>query len=148
MATIVEGLGEGMFDYGAMFKSSGNLTKTETVPASGIKIKGTALKGSAVRVVFPTTAYGTGDQVLIEVQASVDDSTYRTVATYPGGALSWASGHKSVVMPFAVPPGYDYAKLKFTVSGGTTTDGCNFGAVFAGIVPQVHGNWHRNVDWS
>ena len=146
MATIVSGLGEGIFDYGAMCKSSGNLTKTATVPSAGLVVRATHMHGGAVRVTFPSTS-GTREQVLVEVHASVDDSTYRVVSTYPGGAVSWASGAKSINVPFTLPAGYKYAKVKFTVTGGTTTSGAGFGAVMAGLVPSVPGDWNRQVRW-
>ena len=147
MATVVSGLGEGAFDYAVMFKSSGNLTATATVPSSGIKIRGTGIHGMAARVHFPSTTQ-TYNKVLIEVHGSVDDSTYRVISTYPGGYLSWAaSTAKTVNIPFDLPPGYHYVKMKFTVAGGTTTAGAGFGAVQAGIVPRVEGEWSRTVRW-
>ena len=144
MATTVTGLAEGIFDYAAMFISSGNLTKTGLHPSAGIKVRGTGLKGSAVRIYFPTTP-GLSATVLPEVHGSVDDSTYRVVSTYPGGAISWASGTKEANLAFTLPKGYFYAKLKFTITGGSTAT--SFGAVQAGIVPRVDGEWTRTVRW-
>jgi hypothetical protein len=141
MATVTSGHGEGIFDYGAMFKSSGNLTATLTT--SSIKMRGSGRQGSSVRVHFPSTS-GTREQVLVAVHASVDDSTYRICATYPGGAISWASGAKTINVPFHLPKGYFYGKVVFTVTGGTTTTGAGFGAVYAGLVPKAD-DWDRQV---
>ena len=145
MATTQDGLAEGIFDYAAMFMSAGSVTATVTVPSSGIKVRGTGLKGSAVRVHFPATS-GTREQVLVEIHGSVDDSTYRVVSTHAGGAISWASGDEQINVPFTLPKGYFYAKMKFTVTGGTTTAGAGYvGGVYAGIVPRVDGEWTRVV---
>jgi len=133
------------FDYNLMFLSSGNLTKTVTVPTSGIKIKGTPQKGLGVRITFPTTD-GTYMTVYPSVVMSEDDSTYRTVAYYPGGAQSWASGGKDLVFGFKVPERkYKYVKLTLTVAGQTSSG--SFGAVKAGIVLSA-GEYDRTVDWS
>ena len=145
MATTIPGVGDGLFDYGAMFKSSGNLTKTLTTDA--VVMRGSPRQGSAARVVFPSTS-GTREQVLIAVHGSVDNSTYRLVAQYAGGALSWASGHKSVVVPFNLPRGYKYAKMVFTVTGGTTTSGAGFGAVKAGVIMRLNADYSRTVNWN
>ena len=147
MATTITGLGEGIFDYGAMFISSGNLTKTGLHPTSGILVRGTGLKGSAARIFFPSSS-GTYERVLMEIHGSVDDSTYRLVATYPGGYQSWATGSgKAFNLPFTLPKGMKYAKLKFTLANNTTNTS-GYGAVKAGIVPRVDGPWSRAVDWS
>ena len=144
MATTVSGRGGGVFDDKLMFKSSGNLTATSTVPSSGIKIRGTPVDGLAARVVYPDTP-GASSQVLIAIHASADDSTYRVIATQPGGAQSWASGGKEFMVPFAVPSGYPYVKMVFTITNGSTA--CSYGAVQAGIVPRAHGVWTRTVRW-
>ena len=145
MATTYQtGRGGGAFDGNIMFKSSGNLTKTETVPSSGIKLRGTPVNGLAARVVFPTTP-GAAATVLPKIIASVDNSTYRDIAEYPGGALSWASGGKELMIPFAVPRPYHYVKMVFTITGGSTA--CSYGAVQAGIVVRAHGDWSRKIRW-
>lgn len=144
MATDIGGRGDGVFDNAVMFMSSGSLTKTSTVPASGLVIRGTPVDGLAARVVFPTTP-GTMVTVATTIVASADNSTFRTIASYPGGAQSWASGAKEIMIPFAVPRGYPYVKLTFTLTGGTTDT--DYGQVRAGIVPRVHGNWTRTVRW-
>jgi len=143
MATTAGGTGAGVFDNTLMFKSSGNLTKTSTVPAAGLKIRGTPVTGLAARVMFPTACVSA--QVLVEIHESTDDSTYRVAATYPGGALSWASGAKEIMVPFAVHSGYPYVKMDFNVTNGSTAT--DFGAVQAGIVPRAHGDWRRGVRW-
>jgi len=144
MATTASGTGAGVFDNKLMFKSSGNLTKTSTVPAAGLKIRGTPVTGLAARIMFPTTP-GASATVLTVIHESADDSTYRVAATYPGGALSWASGAKEIMIPFAVHSGYPYVKMIFTLTGGSTA--CSYGAVQAGIVPRAHGDWRRGVRW-
>ena len=131
-----------VFDYRLMFMSSGNLTKTSTVPAAGLKIRGTGIKGAAARVVFPTTP-GLSAQVLPTVLASDDDSTYHTIASYPGGALSWESGGKEVYIPFTTDK--KYVKMTFTVTGGSTAT--SFGAVKAGVVEGVGYDWDRSVSF-
>jgi len=75
----------------------------------------------------------------------MDDSTYRTIATYAGGAISWASGDRELMIPFAVPRPYDYVKMTFTLTGGSTAT--SFGAVEAGIVHRAHGDWSRKERW-
>jgi hypothetical protein len=144
MATTAGGTGAGVFDNTLMFKSSGNLTATSTVPASGLKIRGTPVTGLAARIMFPTTP-GASATVLVAIHESVDDSTYRVAATYPGGALSWASGAQEIMIPFAVHSGFPYVKMVFTLTGGSTA--CSYGAVQAGIVPRAHGDWRRGVRW-
>jgi len=144
MATYQAGTGGGAFDGNIMFKSSGNLTKTSTVPSSGIKLRGTPVDGLAARVMFPDTP-GASAQVLVAIHASMDDSTYRVCSTYPGGALSWASGGKEIMVPFGEARPYDYVKMVFTITGGSTA--CSFGAVQAGIVHRAHGDWTRKVRW-
>lgn len=135
-----------VFDYNLMFQSSGNLTKTQTVPAAGIKIRGTPMKGIGVRMVFPDTP-GLSATVLPAVHMSEDDSTYRLVATYPGGAQSWASGSKELYMGVEVPQRkYKYIKLVLTITGGTTA--CDFGALKAGLVLPGSSNYDRSVDFS
>jgi hypothetical protein len=95
-------------------------------------------------VLYATTP-GASATVLAEVHASADDSTYRVIATQPGGAQSWASGKKEFTIPFAVISGYPYVKMKFTITGGSTAT--SYGAVQAGIVPRAHGVWTRAVRW-
>ena len=132
-----------VFDHAQMFISTGNLTKTATHPSSGIKIRGTAVSGLGVRIVFPSTP-GTAAQVLPTIHASDNNSTYRLVSTYPGGAQSWASGGKELVFGFVTSK--KYVKLTFTVTGGTT--GTSWGAAKAGIVEGVGFDWSRAVDFS
>jgi hypothetical protein len=143
VATTVSGSGDGVFDNAVMFMSSGNLTKTGLTPSSGLKIRGTPLNGLGCRIMFPTTP-GLSATVLPEIHCSADNSTYRVASTYPGGALSWASGTKEVQWAFTVPPGYPYVKLKFTITGGSTA--CSYGAVQAGIVLRAN-EYTRAVRW-
>lgn len=145
MATTVTPVsGNGVFDNTLMFISTTNVTRGTSAlkPASGLKIRGTPVKGLAVRIMFPTTP-GTTLRILPQLYVSADDSTYRVQAQYAGGYLSWASGGKEVMVPFDAISGYPYVKLGFAFNGGTT--GSSFGGVQAGIVPRAHGDWSRAV---
>lgn len=133
----------GVYDAQLMFKSnSNNLTRAGlTAPAAGLKIRGTPVHGLGVRIVIPEWP-GTTVKLAINVQGSVDDSTYRTIASYPLGAqcrLSSASG-EVLKFSFAQPADQPYVKLNFTVTGGTT--GTSWGAVKAGIVDPGQ-DWDR-----
>ena len=145
-ATTASGTGAGVFDNTLMFKSSGDLTTTSTLPAAGLKIRGTPVSGLAARVLFPQSPGATYVTMLVEIHESVDDSTYRVAATYPGGALSWVSGAKEIMIPFAVHSGFPYVKMDFNIGTGTTGSN-SYGAVQAGIVPRAHGDWTRNGRW-
>ena len=136
--------GAGVFDNTLMFLSASNLTETGSYPAAGLKIRGTPVTGLAARVMFPETP-GASAQVLTCIHESADDSTYRLQSTYVGGALSWASGAKEIMVPFECHSGYPYVKMYFTVTNGSTA--CSWGAVQAGIVPRAHGDWRRGVRW-
>lgn len=141
--TVNRGRGSGIFDHALMFISTGNLTRGTTT-SSAIKIRGTPAKGLSVRMMIPSYPATTW-KVLPYVQASADNSTYRTISTYPGGAISGASGADEIQWEFEVPSGFPYVKLAFTHTGGTTGD--SLGAVQAGIVPRGLGEWRRNVRW-
>lgn len=144
--TVNVGRGSGLFDHALMFISTGTLTRG-TSASSALKIRGTHQRGMSVRMLIPRFP-GTTCKILPAVQASADNSTFRTVSTYPGGAQSavvGVSGAKEIQWEFAVPASFPYVKLAFTFTGGTT--GSNFGAVQAGIVPRGLGEWRRNVRW-
>lgn len=134
------------FDYNLMFKSdSANLTKTGLCPTAGIKIYGTPVKGHSVRILYPSTP-GLSATLLPEIHMSEDDSTYHLVSTYPGGALSWASGAKEIAFSFQVPQRKNmYVKLNHTIGGGTTAT--SFGAMKAGLV-LAGAEWDRSVDFT
>ena len=137
--------GGGVFDNAVMFKSSSaNLTKTGTYPTAGLKIRGTAVKGSAVRIVIPHWP-GTAVKLTMAVQASKNDSAYHTIANYASGAQSraYSTTGEEFMIPFAVPSTHPYVKLSMTVTNGTT--GTTLGAMVAGIVPRAHGDWTRAV---
>jgi len=110
------------------------------------KLRGAPYKGLSVRAVFPSAFAGM--TVKMEVQASANDSTYNTIATYPGGTSNaWApAAGDEVMLPFALTNATPYVKLKFTITGNTTT-GTGYGAVQAGLVVGGHGNWTREVRW-
>lgn len=144
--TVNRGRGSGIFDHALMFISTGNLTRGKSA-STALKIRGTPARGLSVRMMIPQFD-GTTWKVLPYVQVSADDSTYRAVSYYPGGALSNldSSAYATEIQwEFDVPRGFPYVKLGFTHTGGTT--GSSLGAVKAGIVPRGIGEWRRNVRW-
>jgi len=120
-----------------------NAAVTATKNGTGLKIRGSGVRGLAMRFYIPSTT-GTTNQMLATVAASDDDSTYTTIATYVEGAQSWASGAKHWVVPFATSKKYVRAVLTLTGSTGTP----NFGTCIAGVVDRVHADWSRDVDFS
>lgn len=128
-----------VFDHSLMFHSTGNVTATGYT-ANALKIYGTPINGLGVRISFPSTP-GTAAQILPAMYVSDDNSTYHLAAQYPGGAQSWASGGQDLIFGFI--SNKKYAKLHFTVSGGTT--GTTFGAAQAGIIENVGFDWDRSV---
>jgi hypothetical protein len=134
------------FDNTMMFFSSGNLTKrsanTALYPTGGLKVRGTGPRSMAVRINFPSGP-GTTVKLLPEIHASDNNSTYRLVATYPGGAQSWTkSTSKELIFGFVTDK--PYVKLYFKlVAGGTTAS--SYGAVKAGIVEPPGFEWSRTV---
>ena len=141
MATVLKGVGEGIFDAQNMFHSA---AVTKDTNSTAIKLRGTPVTGLAVRIVYTDTP-GTAAQVNAHVEASVDNSTFRDIAFYSNGAQSWASGDLEMMIPFAVPSTFPYVRVVFDVTGGTTAT--SFGTVYAGIVPRAHGDWTRQVRW-
>lgn len=144
--TVNAGRGSGIFDHALMFISTGNVTRG-TAQTTALKIRGTPVRGLSVRMLFPRFP-GTTCKILPAVAASADNSTYRVISQYPGGALSAAAGTaaaKEIQWEFAAPASFPYVRLQFTYTGGTT--GSSFGAVKAGIVPRGQGEWRRNVRW-
>lgn len=141
MATVLKGIGEGIFDEQLMFQSSAVTKDTNT---SALKLRGTPVTGLAVRIVYTSTP-GTAAQIHAHVEASVDNSTFRDIAFYHNGAQSWASGSKEMMIPFAVPSTFPYVRVVFDVTGGTT--GTTWSTVYAGVVPRAHGDWTRQVRW-
>lgn len=128
------------FDSLLMTRTTGNLTASES--SSGVIIRGTGVKGMAAYFSIPSTT-GTTNDLLPRVWVSADDSTYLLVATHDGGAVSWASGGKEFVVPFATNK--KYAKTELVIAGSTGTP--NFGAVQAGIVLGVGYDWTRAVNF-
>jgi hypothetical protein len=142
--TVAHGKGAGIFDHALMFISSGNLTRGK-ITTTALKSRGTHQRGLSVRLVFPKFP-GTTCKVLPVVAASTNDSTYRVISTYPGGALSDLSGTayaREIQWDFAISGPMPYVRLQFTFTGGTT--GTSFGAVVAGIVPRGNYEWSRAV---
>jgi len=130
-----------VFDANLLFRSSGNLTQTET--SSGIKVRGLGIEGLAVRVSIPTNT-GTTNALLAKIQASDDNSTFFDIASYPSGAVSWASGAKEWIIPVVTDK--KYVRLVLEASGSTGTP--NWGVVVAGLVPQVGWDYTRAVDFA
>jgi len=131
-----------VFDNDLMFRTTGNLTQTET--SGALTIRSTPVSGMAVRVSVPSSA-GTTNTLLPKVISSNDDSTYYEISRYKGGAQTIAaSGSAELIVPFATP--YKYVKLVLESAGSTGTP--NWGAVKAGIVSGVGFDWDRAVDWS
>lgn len=139
-----------IFDNTQMFFSSGALSKSNTValvPSSGIKIRGTSVKGLSARVSIPTTA-GSWATILPSIYVSEDDSTYKLQAVYPGGATVIPAGGKDLVIPFEAPRKYKYVKMYFAIADGTTGGGGVYGNVKAGITVRTLGDFDRTVDFS
>lgn len=130
-----------VFDHAQMFQSSGNLT-TSGYSTNAVKIYGTPVNGLGARISIPSTPGATW-KILPSLYVSEDDSTYVLHSSYPGGAQSWANGNQSdLILSFATVQ--KYAKLYFTVTTGTTS-ATGFGAVQAGIVPNVGFDWDRSI---
>jgi len=124
-----------------MFISSGNLTKTVTVPSSGLKIHGTGIaEGMAARIVVPSWP-GTAVKLLMAIHTSTDNSTYRIESTYKGGNVSYAKTASGQEFIIPLKTNRKYAKMVFTLTNGTT--GTSFGAVRAGLVTNVGYDWQR-----
>lgn len=138
--------GSGVFDNTQMFTTAVTITRGTTYATNAIKIRGTPAKGLGVRIMFPKSD-GTTVKVLPQIYGSEDNSTYRLVAAYPGGHVSWASGTNEIQFAFAVPRKYQYVKLYFAFATGTT--GSDFGAVKAGLVPPgAYADWSRAAQWT
>lgn len=120
-----------------------NAGVTATKTGTGLKIRGTPNKGMTMRFFIPSTT-GTTNDLLATVQASDDDSTYTEIARYEAGRVSWASGGKHWLVPFATSKKYVRAIL--TVAGSTGTP--NFGTCIVGVVDRVIGDWGRSVNFS
>jgi hypothetical protein len=132
------------FDNSLMLRTTGNLTTAESVGPVTL-YGGTPVGGLAVRVSVPT-AYAALDTMLAKVYASVDGSTYNLIAQYAGGSVSGFASGKDLIIPFSLPPDKWYVKLELTVTS-TTAANINFGAVKAGIVEGVNGDFTRAVDF-
>ena len=132
------------FDAALMFKSNtNNLTRAVgTFPSAGLKIRGTPISGLAAKIIIPEWP-GTTVKLAMNVQGSMEDTTYRTVASYPLGAQCRLSSAAAEVLmvPFTLPADVPYVKLNFAITGGTT--GTSWGAVKAGIVPIGGSDWER-----
>lgn len=124
-----------VFDSELMLRiaSAGNLTANANTGSK--KIKGTPIRGLALRIHVPA-AGGTTPTLSVSVQDSADDSTFTTIATH---ATINAVGE--YVLPFATDK--PFVRAAITV-GGTTP---NFGAVEIGIV-EMGRKFSRAVNWS
>lgn len=91
----------------------------------------------ALQMVVPTAA-DPADTLTIEVKlADAAAGPYNTVAA--SGPHSVDSEGEVFVIPFHVPAGKHFIKITSTLTGTSP----NFGAVYAGIVPHVPGEYDR-----
>jgi hypothetical protein len=132
-----------VFDNTLMFRTTGNLTQSES--SSALTIRGTPVKGIAARVVVPGST-GTTTSVLPRLWVSADNSSFYLASTYPKGAITLAaSGTGEYIVPLtALHTEGKYVKLELVVTGTTP----NFGAVVAGLVLGVGGDWDRSVSFA
>ena len=132
------------FDNDLMFRTSGNLTQSES--SGAIKLRSTPVHGMAVRVNVPSST-GTTNTLLPRVLVSDTDAagSYTLAAQYEGGAQQVAdAGSDEFIVPFATSK--KYVKLELVIAGSTGTP--NYGAVVAGLVLQAGYDWSRSVDFS
>ena len=122
------------FDNLLMFRTSGNLTQSES--NGPLTIRGTSIEGGMAGVVIVPSSAETLASVLPRYYVSDDDSTYTLLATYPGGAKSidvnaGGSNNLSEVLTTPIVTDKKYVKEELVVAGTTAT---SFGAVVSGLV--------------
>lgn len=135
--------GIGVFDNELMFFTTGG--QTDSVSSSALVIRGTPVRGLAVRVLIPQ-ATDTTTTILPRVWVSNQRSggTFRLASVYSGGALNGPdSAGQEVIIPL-VDISAGQVKLELLVTGTTGS----FGTVIAGLVENPGGDWSRNVDFS
>lgn len=125
-----------VFDANLMLRTTGNLTVSES--SSGVTIRGTPVKGMAVKVSVPT-AFADLDQIQVKVYDSADNSTYNLLSQSLV-KTGMNTNPRDIVVPFFTPRKYVKAELVVT---STTAANINFGAVVAGVVLNAGGEWTR-----
>jgi len=131
-----------LFDSNLMFRTTGNLTVSES--CGPLTIYGTGIKGMAVEVIIPSA--NLNDSVLPVLWTSADATTYYVLAKYKDGAVL-CTGGKTLYLPFVIPKGEKrYLKLELSVSINSTTG--VFGACRAGVVLGGGASVDRTVSWS
>lgn len=102
-----------------------NLTATETIPAAGLNIPFTPLRGLDLNVVVPSVS-GTSPTLAVKVQeATTSGGTYNDRAVYPVNIT--AAGEYN--LRFHLDKGFSFIKVVLTV-GGTTP---NFGGTIVRV---------------
>jgi len=131
-----------MFDSNLMFRTTGNLTVSES--CGPLTVYGTGIKGMAVKIIIPSA--NLADSVLPVLYTSSDATTYYVLAKYIDGAVL-CTGGKELYLPFVIPKGEKrYLKLELSVSLNSTTG--VFGACRAGVVLGGGADIDRTVSWS
>jgi len=131
-----------LFDSNLMFRTTGNLTVSES--CGPLTVYGTGIKGMAVEVIIPSA--NLNDSVLPVLYTSADATTYYVLAKYKNGAVN-CNGGKTLYLPFVIPKGEKrYLKLELSVSINSTTG--VFGACRAGVVVGGGASIDRSVDWA
>lgn len=131
-----------MFDSNLVFRSTGDLTESESL--GPLTIYGTPIKGMAAKVIVPNALLN--DTVLAKLHASTDGTNYYVLASYKDGAVKTIGG-KELILPFALPKGQKtYLKLELSVLIASTT--ATFGAVRAGLVLGGGAHVDRTVSWT
>lgn len=125
-----------VFDANLMLRTTGNLTVSES--SSGVTIRGTPVKGMAVKASVPT-AFADLDQIQVKVYDSADNSTYNLLAQSLV-KTGMNTSPRDITVPFFTARKYVKAELVVT---STTAANINFGAVVVGVVLNAGGDWTR-----
>lgn len=120
----------GVFDNNLMFRTTGNLTVSET--SGALTIRGTPVRGMSARVSIPT-AFADGDTVQAIVKDSDDGSTY-VKRFYSDVESTFNTNPRDIIVPVTTLK--KYVKLELVVTS-TTAANINFGAVKAGMVNKT-----------
>lgn len=124
------------FDTYLMFKSSGNVTNSQS--NGPLTVNSTPLKGLAARLVVPT-AFADGDTIQARYYGSTDGTNYYLLSQ--SRVLSgFNTAPREVYTP--VSGDYKYIKEELIVTS-TTAANINFGAVQSGLVENVGRAWTR-----
>lgn len=128
------------FDANLMFRTTGNLTNS--VSPTTLTVRGTGIKGMAVRVAVPT-AFHDDDTLTAKVYVSDDASNFDLLAQSDNYA-TLNSNPRDIIVP--VITDRKYVKLEL-VPTSTTAANINFGAVQAGLVVNVGYNYDRSLSF-